>query len=135
MEVSLQLEMNDAMRQLMELAGGGWKKAAARAINKTALQGEALIAESTPVQTSNLKNSIKHTRATPDNRQAVIYSNVIYAPYVEYGVGQLTDWPGGSSTPDVRGFAPRAMFRRNMGQIETLLLQNLRREIERLGAE
>ena len=70
---------------------------------KAALKAEALVKKNTPVDTGNLRSSVNAQLAGKkrDRVEAVVGTNVEYAPYLEFGT---------------RRMAPRAMFRKVIDQ-------------------
>lgn len=77
------------------------KKAIAAAVNSAARKGLDDIVKNTPVLYAVLRNSISRTLATADEPTAEIYSNVEYAPMVEFGTGVYAEAPGSRRAPIV----------------------------------
>lgn len=88
-----------------------------RGLEKAALIVEADAKKHVPVKTGNLRNSITHK---VDGNEAIIGSNVEYAPYVEAGTGAAV---GGRATPWVYFSLRDGEFRRTSGQEATHFLE------------
>ena len=95
-------------------------EAVARGINSAMEIGQELVRSDTPVRTGALRASIEIREADPSeqNPSGQIYSNLHYAPFIEYGTS--------------RGTKPAAMFRKNLGPIQNLVRQHVRRELMEL---
>lgn len=83
--------LQSLMRKLEKL--GGDKSALVRGIRKGAMkvQGDAkMLAPVAPIDGGTLRNSIKadQVKETPTGAQGRVFTNLEYAPYVEFGTGQ-----------------------------------------------
>ena len=81
MKVVTRLEFNhfDAIAAKLPLAVATIVETSARAIEKDAK-------ERAPVKTGTLRGSIKSEHANPQRTMWVVYTNIIYAPFQEFGV-------------------------------------------------
>lgn len=70
--------------------------ATARALTRCGKQAEEFAADLCIYDTGNLKNSITH-RVVLSEPAAYIGTNVEYAPYVEFGTGNLSTLGGGTT--------------------------------------
>lgn len=79
------LDINGAMDQI--------DRAVANALNKaaTAVRRQAML--NCPVDTGTLRRSIQQTKASVYDHEVSIFSNVEYAPYVEYGTSKQAAQP------------------------------------------
>lgn len=62
-------------------------------VRKTAFEIEATAKRRAPVDTGNLKASIKTTANDRTRRRATVWTNVKYAPFVEYGTRYMAAQP------------------------------------------
>jgi hypothetical protein len=92
-------------------------QAIARGINEALEEGQQLVVNDSPERTGDLKKSISIRRANPTDKvpSGAVYSDLYYAPFVEFGTK--------------RGTKPHAMFRKNLGTIQQLVRQRVRAEL------
>jgi hypothetical protein len=144
--------------QFMALRPEDYYGAVSAGVN-TALQlGKALIAESCPVITARLKNSISADTAMPGPEcSGQIYTTVEYASAVEYGTGIYSENPQSNKQPivikakngkalafkggngmifrksvTIQGMKPRAMFRKNIAAIEEIRTRTIQEKLDKL---
>lgn len=112
MQVQVTAELSPALRRLLAVKDADVQAAVIRAVNRTIIQARTAIAESTPVGNytvfagraargrdvktgSRLRNSIRQKLATKADPVGIVFTNVYYAPFVEYGTGIHSEAPGG----------------------------------------
>jgi len=76
---------------------------------------ETYIKEFTPVKTGNLQGSFIGSMTGWAKGQ--VETNIVYAPFIEYGTGSQSDFPEGSKHPEMKGIAPRAMMRKGADKL------------------
>lgn len=75
--------------QLYHGLGGDIKESAKKGLERGAKKIQKNAKYLAPVDTGHLRNSIKtNSEITGDGAEAQVYTNVEYAPYVEFGTGQ-----------------------------------------------
>ncbi len=119
----------------------GASKALARAAVFNGVRKAGLLVERDakllcPVDTGNLRGSI-HTDVenTAQGAEAIVYTNVDYAPYVEYGTGEKGDpsvshrlgWKGSPPHPFMR---PALAFNRDSGNIRRVVAAEVRKVLK-----
>lgn len=69
--------------------GGDMKQSCRKGLGRGAKKIQKNAKLLAPVDTGQLRNSIKtKTQATQEGAEAQVYTNLEYAPYVEFGTGQ-----------------------------------------------
>lgn len=69
--------------------GGDIKESSKKGLERGAKKIQKNVKYLAPVETGQLRNSIKtKSRTTQDGAEAQVYTNLEYAPYVEFGTGQ-----------------------------------------------
>ena len=97
--------------------------------------------------TGHLKNSIKtKSKATQSGAEAQVFTNLEYAPYVEFGTGQRgresnidrpqgvsykANWKGQSAQPYL---TPAYLHAKNTGEVEQEVIKSIQRDIGKLGS-
>lgn len=75
--------------QIYHGLGGSAKESCRKGLERGAKKIQKNAKYLTPVDTGHLRNSIKtKSETTQDGAEAQVYTNVEYAPYVEFGTGQ-----------------------------------------------
>ena len=146
MEMMKMLEGMNELFATLDSLGGNIRDAAKRSIQKSAkrIQGQAKMLA--PVKTGTLRNSIR-TKAneTEDGVEAKVYTNLEYAPYVEWGTGERgaasnighrpdkvsykAEWPGQAAQPYM---SPAYLYSKNNNIVEKDLSETLQQEIKKL---
>jgi len=101
-----------------------------------------------PVDTGQLRNSIKtKSETTQDGAKAQVFTNVEYAPYVEFGTGQKgsesnidrpegisykADWKGQAAQPFM---TPAYLHAKNTGEVEQEVAKTIEADIGKLGGK
>ena len=102
MRIDVSLEMSPVFKRLMDnLSDEKMRPVIAASLNEAALIGQRLIQQDTPVITARLRNSIDVDLADPNFLEARIFTNVIYAPFVEAGSGIYSQNPDSNRSPIV----------------------------------
>lgn len=99
----------------------------------------------TPVDTGNLRNSIKtKSESTQDGAEAQVFTDTEYAAYVEFGTGQRgresnidrpegisykTDWKGQTAQPFM---TPAYLHAKNTGEVEQEVIKSIEQDIRKL---
>lgn len=99
----------------------------------------------TPVDTGHLRNSIKtKSETTQDGASAQVFTNVEYAPYVEFGTGERgrvsdierpegisykADWKGQTAQPYM---TPAYLHAKNTGEVEQEVIKSIKSDIGKL---
>lgn len=83
------IEGLDELLATLSGLGGDIKETSRKGLERGAKKIQKNAKYLVPTKTSHLKNSIKtKSEATQDGVKAQVYTNVEYAPYVEFGTGQ-----------------------------------------------
>lgn len=101
-----------------------------------------------PVDTGHLRNSIKTKgQIKQDGAEAQVYTNLEYAPYVEFGTGQRgaesnvdrpdgisykADWKGQAAQPYM---TPAYLHAKNSGEVEAQIIKTIQQELRKLGGK
>lgn len=128
--------------------GGDIKEACYKGIirgAKTIQKNAKLLA---PVDTGHLRNSIKTKgQIKQDQVEAQVYTNLEYAPYVEFGTGQKgaessidrpegisykADWEGQAAQPYM---TPAYLHAKNTGEVEQEVIKSIQQDIRKLGGK
>lgn len=150
------VQPNANFMRLLNFNDAQVREVVAVALNEAGLFAQDLIVQSTPVDTARLRNSWTLEIATPDDLEAVVFTNVEYAPYVEFGTGVHSENPASNKQPifikaknkkalkftsggetffrksvTIQGMKPRSMIRRNIPVIEQKLNETLRKHLTR----
>lgn len=73
----------------LESLGGNIEQALEKGVDKAARRVKRAAKLLTPVDTGRLRNSIQHKTTNASGRvEGLVFTNVDYAPYVEFGTGQ-----------------------------------------------
>lgn len=137
--------LNELFANLDSL-GGNIKEAAEKGLHRGAKKIQASAKLLVPVgETGHLRNSIKTKSETTEvGVEAKVYTNLEYAPYVEFGTGQRgqasnidrpegvsykADWKGMSARPYL---TPSYLWAKNNNIIEKELVQTLQKEIRKM---
>lgn len=129
------------------------KKGLERGAKKIQKNAKFLCPVRKPSKTKNksggqLRNSIKtKSQTTFDGAEAQVYTNLEYAPYVEFGTGQRgaesnIDRPEGISyKADWKGMAPQPyltpayLHAKNTGEVEQEVIKSIQQDIRKLGGK
>lgn len=126
--------------------GGNVKESARKGIERGAKKIQKNAKLLTPVDTGTLRNSIKtKSEITAEGAEAQVYTNLEYAPYVEFGTGQRgsessierpsgvsykADWKGQAAQPYL---TPAYLHAKNTGEVEQEVVKSIEQEIRKLG--
>lgn len=125
--------------------GGDIKESARKGLERGAKKIQKNARLLTPVDTGNLRNSIKtNSNITIDGVEAQVYTNCEYAPYVEFGTGERgresnidrpegvsykADWPGQTAQPYM---TPAYLHAQNSGEVEQEVIKSVQADIRKL---
>lgn len=125
--------------------GGDIKESARKGLERGAKKIQKNAKLLTPVDTGNLRNSIKtKSNITIDGAEAQVYTNCEYAPYVELGTGERgresdidrpeevsykADWPGQTAQPYM---TPAYLHAKNSGEVEQEVIKSVQADIRKL---
>ena len=128
--------------------GGDVKKSARKGLERGAKKIQKNAKLLAPVKTGHLRNSIKtKSEVTPDGAEAQVYTNLEYAPYVEFGTGERgresnIERPSGVSyKADYAGQAaqpyltPAYLHAKNTGEVEQEVIKSIQSDIRKLGVK
>ena len=126
--------------------GGNIKQSSKKALERGAKKIQKNVKYLTPVDTGYLRNMIKtKSEETQIGAEAQVYTNVDYAPYVEFGTGQRgsesnidrpegvaykADWKGQSAQPFM---TPAYLHAKNTGEVEQEVIKSIEQDIRKLG--
>lgn len=141
------LEGLNEVLAILSALGGNVKESARKGLESGAkkVQGNAKILCPTG-KTGQLKNSIKtKSEITQEGARAQVFTNVEYAPYVEFGTGQRgaesnidrpdgiaykADWSGQAAQPYL---TPAYLHAKNTGEVEEKVIKSVQQDIRKLG--
>ena len=99
-------------------------------------------------ETGHLRNSIKTKgQIKQDGAETQVYTNLEYAPYVEFGTGQRgaesnvdrpdgiaykADWKGQAAQPYM---TPAYLHAKNSGEVEAQIIKTIQQELRKLGGK
>lgn len=125
--------------------GGDIKQSSKKALERGAKKIQKNAKYLAPVDTGHLRNSIKtKSETTQDGAEAHVYTNLEYAPYVEFGTGQRgsesnidrpegisykADWKGQAAQPYM---TPAYLHAKNTGEVEQEVIKSIQEEIEKM---
>lgn len=126
--------------------GGNIRQSSKKALERGAKKIQKNAKYLTPVDTGYLRNMIKtKSEETQIGAEAQVYTNVDYAPYVEFGTGQRgtesnidrpdgvtykADWKGQSAQPFM---TPAYLHAKNTGEVEQEVIKSIEQDIRKLG--
>ena len=127
--------------------GGNIKQSSKKALERGAKKIQKDAKYLAPVgDTGHLRNSIKtKSEETLDGAEAQVYTNLEYAPYVEFGTGQRgsesnidrpegvsykADWKGQAAQPYM---TPAYLHAKNTGEVEREVIKSIEQDIRKLG--
>lgn len=129
--------------------GGDIKESSRKGLERGAKKIQKNAKYLAPVKTGQLRNSIKtKSQTTQDGAKAQVYTNLEYAPYVEFGTGvrgasshvekpEETDihynarWMGQRAQPYL---TPAYLHAKNTGEVEQEVVKSIQQEIRKLGS-
>ena len=125
--------------------GGDIKESARKGLERGAKKIQKNAKMLAPVDTGNLRNSIKTNSKTElDKVEAQIFTNTEYAPYVEFGTGERGresdidrpegisykgDWKGQTAQPYM---TPAYLHAKNTGEVEQEVIKLVQSDIRKL---
>lgn len=131
--------------------GGDIKQSSKKALERGAkkIQKNAkYLAPVAEVNGGHLRNSIKtKSETTKDGVKAQVFTNLEYAPYVEFGTGQRgresnidrpegiaynAEWKGMSAQPYM---TPAYLHAKNTGEVEQEVIKSIQQDIRKLGGK
>lgn len=128
--------------------GGDVKESARKGLERGAKKIQKNAKLLAPVKTGHLRNSIKtKSEVTPDGAEAQVYTNLEYAPYVEFGTGERgresnierpsgisykADWKGQAAQPYL---TPAYLHAKNTGEVEQEVIKSIQSDIRKLGVK
>ncbi len=128
--------------------GGNVKESAKKGLERGAKKIQKNAKLLVPVETGHLRNSIKtKSQTTPDGAEAQVYTNLEYAPYVEFGTGERgresnierpsgvfyrADYAGQSAQPYL---TPTYLHAKNTGEVEQEVIKSIQSDIRKLGVK
>ena len=126
--------------------GGNIKQSSKKALERGAKKIQKNAKYLAPVDKGYLRNMIKtKSEETQIGAEAQVYTNVDYAPYVEFGTGQRgtesnidrpdgvtykADWKGQSAQPFM---TPAYLHAKNTGEVEQEVIKSIEQDIRKLG--
>ncbi len=132
---------------LANLSGldGNIKESARKGLERGAKRIQKNAKMLAPVDTGTLRNSIKtKSEITEEGAEAQVFTNCEYAPYVEFGTGELgresnIDRPEGISyKTDLKGqtaqpyLSPAYLHAKNTGEVEQEVIKSIQQDIRKL---
>lgn len=128
--------------------GGDVKESARKGLERGAKKIQKNAKLLAPVKTGHLRNSIKtKSEVTPDGAEAQVYTNLEYAPYVEFGTGERgresnierpsgvsykADWKGQVAQPYL---TPAYLHAKNTREVEQEVIKSTQSDIRKLGVK
>ena len=128
--------------------GGDVKESARKGLERGAKKIQKNAKLLAPVKTGHLRNSIKtKSEVTPDGAEAQVYTNLEYAPYVEFGTGERgresnierpsevsykADYAGQAAQPYL---TPAYLHAKNTGEVEQEVIKSIQSDIRKLGVK
>ena len=128
--------------------GGNIKESSRKGLERGAKKIQKNAKLLAPVDTGKLRNSIKtKSQTTQDGAEAQVYTNLEYAPYVEFGTGERgresnierlngisykADWKGQAAQPYL---TPAYLHAKNTGEVEQEVIKSIQSDIRKLGVK
>lgn len=128
--------------------GGNIKESSRKGLERGAKKIQKNAKLLAPVDTGHLRNSIKtKSETTQEGAEAQVYTNLEYAPYVEFGTGQKgsesnidrpegisykEDWKGMAAQPYM---TPAYLHAKNTNEVENQVAKAIQQEIRKLGGK
>lgn len=128
--------------------GGDIKESSRKGLERGAKKIQKNAKYLAPSKKGHLRNSIKTKSETKqDGSEAQVYTNLEYAPYVEFGTGQRgkesdidrpdgisykADWKGMSAQPYM---TPAYLHAKNTGEVEQEVIKSIQQDIRKLGGK
>lgn len=128
--------------------GGNVKESARKGLERGAKKIQKNAKLLAPVKKGHLINSIKtKSKTTQDGAEAQVYTNLEYAPYVEFGTGERgresnidrpegisykADWKGQAAQPYL---TPAYLHAKNTGEVEQEVIKSIEQDIRKLGGK
>ena len=128
--------------------GGDIKESAKKGLERGAKKIQKNAKLLAPVKKRHLRNSIKtKSQTTQDGAEAQVYTNLEYAPYVEFGTGERgresnierpngisykADWKGQAAQPYL---TPAYLHAKNTGEVEQEVIKSIQSDIRKLGVK
>lgn len=135
----------DELLATLSSLGGDIKESSRKGLERGAKKIQKNAKLLAPVDTGHLRNSIKtKSETTQDGAEAQVYTNLEYAPYVEFGTGQKgaesnidrpegvaykADWKGMPAQPYL---TPAYLHSKNTGEVEQEVIKSIERDIRKL---
>lgn len=135
----------EALLSTISGLGGDIKESSRKGLERGAKKIQKNARYLAPTKTSHLKNSIKtKSETTQDGVEAQVYTNVEYAPYVEFGTGERgresnidrpegvsykADWKGQVAQPYL---TPAYLHAKNTGEVEQEVIKSIQSDIRKL---
>lgn len=142
------IEGLDKLLTTLSGLGGNIKESSKKGLERGAKKIQKNVKYLTPVDTGHLRNSIKtKSQSTQDGAEAQVYTNLEYAPYVEFGTGQRgsesnidrpegisykADWKGMPAQPYM---TPAYLHAKNTGEVEQEVIKSIQQDIRKLGGK
>lgn len=142
------IEGLDKLLTTLSGLGGNIKESSKKGLERGAKKIQKNAKYLTPVDTGHLRNSIKtKSQSTQDGAEAQVYTNLEYAPYVEFGTGQRgsesnidrpegisykADWKGMPAQPYM---TPAYLHAKNTGEVEQEVIKSIQQDIRKLGGK
>lgn len=142
------IEGLDKLLATLSGLGGNIKESSKKGLERGAKKIQKNAKYLTPVDTGHLRNSIKtKSQSTQDGAEAQVYTNLEYAPYVEFGTGQRgsesnidrpegisykADWKGMPAQPYM---SPAYLHAKNTGEVEQEVIKSIQQDIRKLGGK
>lgn len=127
--------------------GGNVKESARKGLERGAKKIQKNAKLLAPVDTGHLRNSIKtNSKTTEDGAEAQVFTNLEYAPYVEFGTGQRgresnierpdgvsynSEWKGQFAQPYL---TPAYLHAKNTEEVEQEVAKSIQQDINKLGS-
>ncbi len=128
--------------------GGNVKESAKKGLERGAKKIQKNAKYLSPVDTGHLRNSIKiKSQITQEGVEAQVYTNLEYAPYVEFGTGVRgasshmerpegvhynARWMGQKPQPFL---TPAYLHAKNTGEVEQEVIKSIQQDIRKLGGK
>lgn len=124
--------------------GGNVKESARKGLERGAKKIQKNAKYLAPVDEGTLRNSIKtKSEITAEGAEAQVFTNIEYAPYVEFGTGSRgakqdvngnsishrSDWKGQVAQPYL---SPAYLHAKNSGEVEQEVIKSIQQDIRKL---
>lgn len=127
--------------------GGDIKESSRKGLERGAKKIQKNAKYLAPVKTGHLRNSIKtKSKTTQDGVEAQVFTNIEYAPYVEFGTG-LSGLNSNIERPDTVMYkvnhhgqaaqpymTPAYLHAKNTGEVEQEVIKSIQQDIRKLGS-